>query len=406
VLALPSEHPCPLDAVTERRCPLTVVWDDKFLAYDFGPQHPFSERSRRSAVRLLEEAELFGPDSPRPLQLSAGAIPSAPREVVQRFHTAEYVDRVVQASKPPFGMLDQGDTPSFEGCSGAAGRLVNATVEGLRIVTAEPSRHAFQPGGGLHHAAPDHASGFCIYNDVAVAIATELRTSASRRVAYVDIDAHHGDGVMYGFYEDGRVLHIDVHQDGRTLFPGTGAIEETGRGDGAGMKVNVPLPPGAGDVSLLGTLERLVPPLFQEFRPELVVVQMGADGIAGDPLARLRYSSPGHAAAVALVHHWAHEVGPARILATGGGGYGAAAVAQTLARDAGALAGIPIPGSEHEPTPPNWRREFADTFECAAPDIWMGAVPSIDQDREVARVGTIVTALEKRLGRRFPVVSR
>ncbi|MCI4323116.1 MAG: acetoin utilization protein AcuC [Thermoplasmata archaeon] len=392
--------------MNETRCPLTVVWDDRFLEYDFGPQHPFSERSRRSAVRLLEEIGQLGPDASHPLQSSTSKLSPAPRDAILRFHSREYVERVERASSPPFGLLDGGDTPSFSGCAEASARLVQGTLDALRSSEGQPHRHGFQPGGGLHHAAPDHASGFCIYNDVAIAISAWLRTSGSGRVAYVDIDAHHGDGVMYGFYEDGRVLHIDVHQDGRTLFPGTGAIEETGRGDGVGLKVNVPLPPGAGDLSLLGALERLVPPLFQEFRPELVVVQMGADGLAGDPLARLRYSSPGHAAAVSLVHHWAHETGPARILATGGGGYGAAAVAQTLARDAGALAGIPIPTSEHEPTPPNWRREFTETFGSPAPDTWMGSVPSIDADRESARVGTTMAALERALGRKFPVVSR
>ncbi|EQD44777.1 Histone deacetylase superfamily, partial [mine drainage metagenome] len=171
--------------------------------------------------------------------------------------------------------LDHGDTPAFPGCFEEAARIVEGTVRAVDFALAERGR-AFHPAGGLHHAHRDAASGFCIFNDVAVGV--ERAVSAGHRVAYLDIDAHHGDGVMYGFYDSGRVLDIDVHQDGRTLFPGTGAVSEIGAGDGEGRKVNVPLPPGAGDETLVPLVARLVPTLLRDFRPDLIVVQHGADG--------------------------------------------------------------------------------------------------------------------------------
>ncbi len=216
-----------------------LVWDDRFTDYDFGSDHPFTELSRQSSVRLLE-ATL---PADHPIE-RARQVPVATREYLETFHEPEYVELVHQAGQrwgAPIP-LDAGDTPSFSGCFEAAARIAEGAACAVDF-TLEHKAPSFHPAGGLHHAHPDRASGFCIFNDVALAVGRAV--AAGHRVAYIDIDAHHGDGVMYGYYSSGRVLDIDFHQDGRTLFPGTGTTDETGLADGNGLKVNLPLPPGA-----------------------------------------------------------------------------------------------------------------------------------------------------------------
>ncbi len=349
--------------MTGRSPAVRVVWDPRFLEYDFGPGHPFTEKSRASAVGLFEQT--LAPDEPDAVEW-VREVPVASDEVLGRFHVAEYLETVRAAAVAPSPrFLDRGDTPSFLGCFDASARLVGGTVSALEG-TRRDAVPGFAPGGGFHHAAPDRASGFCIFNDVAVAVATALANN--RRTAYLDLDAHHGDGVMYGFYRDGRLLDIDFHQDGRTLFPGTGAVDEIGAGDGAGRKVNVPLPPGSGDEALVPLAERLLPPLLREHRPELIVLQHGVDGHVGDPLARLAYTSDGYAQVDRLVVRLAGEVG-AGLVVTGGGGYRAASVSRVLARVARLAAGFPLDEPEGA-LPERWRHEFAAAFHTPAPTTW------------------------------------
>lgn len=383
------------------RCPLTVVWDDRFRAYDFGPDHPFTEASRELAVRLLEASGFFAPEPAAGPRVRLDQVEVASDESLRRFHTPRYIDKVRRAGEAdPPGLLDRGDTPAFPDCHEAAARIAGGTLRALEIVQGEPGHHAFNPAGGLHHAHPDRASGFCIYNDAALAIRSALGGSSGlRRVAYVDIDAHHGDGVMYGLYDDGRVLDIDFHQDGRTLFPGTGFPEETGRGDGAGLKVNVPLPPGAGDPSFVALFDRIVPPLLAEFRPELIVLQAGVDGHAGDPLARLALTARSYDHAVAALHRIAHDAGSGRILAMGGGGYSAASVTRVLARIAGQLAGRPYGHNPEDPTPSSWRAAYEASLGKPAPPDWREVA---EPERPLAIPGwrdTLVESLARSLGR-------
>lgn len=379
-------------AVAER---LALVWDDRFRAYDFGPGHPFTERSRASAVRLA----IRSVPSPAPWRL-LGEIAPAPAPTLERFHRADYLERVRAASRAPpeSVVLDQGDTPAFPGCHEAAARVVGGAVAALRALGEEGVRRAFHPAGGLHHAHPDRASGFCIYNDVAVAIATARQARRTAKVAYVDIDAHHGDGVMYGFYDDGRVLDIDFHQDGRTLFPGTGAVEETGRGDGEGLKVNLPLPPGSGDAVAAALFRRVALPLVAEFRPDLIVLQHGVDGHRGDRLAQLDYTEAFYASVRRGLGRWVDEAGAGRLLVTGGGGYSPAAVATALARCALDLAESPPAGA----VPELWRTDFAQEFGEPAPERWE---PELLDDLGASAHGEVeelVERLEVALGRRFP----
>jgi acetoin utilization protein AcuC len=352
-------------------CAVNVIWDPSFLKYDFGAAHPFTEKSRWMAVRLLEEEGFFQPRQ-EATSMRVSAVPTARREELLRFHSPEYlnlVDRLGRSrSAPP---LDAGDTPSFLGCYEAAAALTGGTLAAARDARSHPARHSFSPAGGLHHAHPDRASGFCIFNDIAVAIRGMQEESPTlRRIAYVDIDVHHGDGVMYGFYEDGGVLDIDFHQDGRTIFPGTGFPSETGRGDGAGLKVNVPLPPETGDEAFVPLFEQIVPTMVRRYRPELILMQCGMDAHVGDRLGSLQYTFTAYERAVDLVHSLAHEVCEGRFVVAGGGGYTAENVSRGLARVGIRVAHRSRSDETRGSLPESWRNEFEQTFSRPAPRTW------------------------------------
>lgn len=378
---------------------VTVVADPKFRDYDFGPGHPWDPSSRWLAVRLLESWEADG-RLPAPLRWIREVPPATDAEL-RRFHSRRHLEHVRAADRRGLGeMLDLGSTPSFPGCFVAAARLVGGTLLALDAIASGATPRAFQPGGGLHHASPDAASGFCIFNDLAVAIRTAL-DGPYRRVAYVDIDVHHGDGVMYGFYDDGRVLDIDFHETGRVLFPGTGEISEIGLGAGTGLKLNLPLPPGAGDETFRPLFRRIVPQMIRSYRPDLIVLQCGIDGHAGDLLGHLRYTPHSYYEAITTLQALADEVAGGRLLVTGGGGYTAANVALVLAGVGASLAGAsgdpPVPGE----LPEAWRREFEATTGSPAPrgtDPVSGGEAPTAPGRETG----ILESLERALGTRFP----
>ena len=245
---------------------------------------------------------------------------AAGRDAIERFHQPEYVARVMAASREGSGYLDYGDTPAFPGCYEVASHLVGAALEGARRVLAGEARRSFQPIGGLHHARRGAAAGFCVFNDLGVLIETLRAEHGVRRIAYVDIDVHHGDGVFYEFERDSELAIADIHESGLHLYPGTGFAHETGHGAAQGTKLNLPLRPGAGDAEFFAAwdeAERFV----ERFAPEFVILQCGADGLAGDPLADLRLTPAAHAHAarrlVALAERHAHG----RLMAFGGGGY-------------------------------------------------------------------------------------
>jgi acetoin utilization protein AcuC len=380
------------------QCAVSVVWDDRFLEYDFGPDHPFTEESRRLSVTLLRARDQFSPERLHEI----GDIAPASESLLRAFHRMDYIARIAAVSvldDPP--MLDGGDTPSFTGCYEASARLVGGTLRALQVVREDPKHHAVQPGGGLHHAAPERASGFCIFNDLAVAIAVALRERWYRRIAYIDIDAHHGDGVLYGFRSDPRLLVFDVHQDGRTLFPGTGAATEMGDGEARGTKFNVPLAPGAGDRELAEIADRVLPDALEAFRPELIVLQHGVDGHAGDPLAQLQYTRVGYGRVLNVVHDAAHALCGGRLLVTGGGGYAPASVSRVLAE-------VPVRLSSREETwtnadvlPAPWRHEFKARLGRDAPEILgPGAAPRADPTAWAALERTF-EELERAHGRAF-----
>lgn len=244
----------------------------------------------------------------------------ASREELERFHTPAYVDLVRDRSTTGHGYLDAGDTPAWRGVFEAASYVVGAALEATAALMSGTARRAFIPIAGLHHASRAHAAGFCVFNDCGVVIETLRRQYGLRRIAYVDIDAHHGDGVFYAFESDPDVLFADIHEDGRYLYPGTGTEQETGVGGARGTKLNIPLMPGASDEEFMAAWKR-IEHYVREGTPEFILLQCGADSLEGDPITHLRFSEEAHAHAARRLCEIADEIGHGRVLATGGGGY-------------------------------------------------------------------------------------
>lgn len=244
----------------------------------------------------------------------------ATREVIERFHTHEYVDRVLRGSETGQGLLDQGDTPAFEGCFDAAATVVGTTLHAATSILDGTVRRAFVPIAGLHHARPNSAGGFCIFNDVGVLIDTLREVHGIERIAYVDIDAHHGDGVYYPFEDDPHVIFADIHEDGRFLFPGTGFAREKGTGAAEGLKLNIPVMPGSND-DVFHEHWPEMEALIDAHAPEFIILQAGADSVEGDPLTHMAYTPGAHSYATQRLIALAEKHCDGRILATGGGGY-------------------------------------------------------------------------------------
>ncbi len=237
-----------------------------------------------------------------------------------RFHTRDYIQRVKFQSRTGAGYLDGGDTPAFPGVYEAAATVVGTTLDAVAHSVSGAARRAFVPIAGLHHARRDRAAGFCVFNDIGCAIEALRALHGVQRIAYVDIDAHHGDGVYDAFADDPQLIVADLHEDGRFLYPGTGDASETGSGAALGTKLNIPMPPGADDAAFLRVWPR-VEEFVRAGRPEIILLQAGADSIGGDPLTHLQYTPAAHAHATRRLCALADELCEGRIVATGGGGY-------------------------------------------------------------------------------------
>jgi acetoin utilization protein AcuC len=290
-----------------------VVIGEALGRYGFPDKHPFGpERMDVYWQSMLTAGMDYSVEVVEPVATEVATL--------TRFHTPEYVARVRELSALGHGLLDQGDTPAFPGCFEAASVVVGSVLAAMgQIISGELVR-AFVPVAGLHHAYRDHASGFCIFNDAGVAIEVLRSKYGVRRVAYVDIDAHHGDGVYYGFADDPEVFIADLHEDGRYLFPHTGAAEETGTGPAVGTKLNIPLPPGSDDEVFFQAWPA-VETLLERARPELIILQAGADSLANDPLTHLAFSTDAHVHATRRLVELAERHCQGRLLALGGGGY-------------------------------------------------------------------------------------
>ena len=291
-----------------------LVSGDAIAAYGFGEGHPFGPDRHAAFIRGVRSTAAYE-------RLAHGEPRLATRDELEYFHSASYVDRVAEASAG-FGpdYLDQGDTPAFPGVYETARYVVGASLVAAEAVLSGEFRAAFVPIAGLHHAARDSAAGFCVFNDCAIALEHARRAHGLKRVAYVDIDAHHGDGVFYGFESDPGVVFADIHEDGRYLYPGTGASHERGRGEAEGTKLNLPLPPGADDTAFHAAWPEVEAHL-KALRPEFIVLQCGADSLAGDPITHLSFSAEAHAHTARRLRGLAQELGCRGVLALGGGGY-------------------------------------------------------------------------------------
>ncbi len=298
-----------------------VYLGDKLAAYGFGENHPFGpQRHHVFEQAFYRQALDQHVDILSPVKTD--------NKTLEIFHTAEYVEKIFEQSKFGVGYLDNGDTPAFIGMYEAvcyvAGTMVNA-IE--RLMDAQYKR-AFVPIAGLHHARRNTAAGFCVINDCGIAIETLFKKYRLQRVAYVDIDAHHGDGVFYSFEEDPRLIFVDLHEDGRFLYPGTGDISETGTGNAAGTKLNIPMPPQADD-ELFFKMWPLVEKFLEKHQPEFILFQCGADSIKGDPITDMAYSEKAHAYAAKRLAIIADKYCGGKLLTMGGGGYNHENIAKT-----------------------------------------------------------------------------
>jgi acetoin utilization protein AcuC len=290
-----------------------LVSGDEIARYGFGDGHPFGTDRHEAFMRELHHCGLDG-------RVQRANARDATRAELESFHTGEYIDFVRERSATGNGYLDGGDTPAKKGIYEAAVSVVGATMVAVDAVMQGTTRRAFVPIAGLHHAARDRAAGFCVFNDCGVAIEQLRSHYGLQKVAYVDIDAHHGDGVFYGFESEPNVLFADVHEDGRYLYPGTGRAEETGLGAAKGTKLNLPLPPGSDDAAFISVWSR-IEDYIRDNAPEFLLLQCGADSLGGDPITHLQFSEEAHAHAARRLCALADELGHGRVVAMGGGGY-------------------------------------------------------------------------------------
>jgi acetoin utilization protein AcuC len=297
-----------------------MIYSPDLVAYDHGPQHPL----RPVRVMLTRELILaYGIVDDHQVREIAARV--ATDDELGLVHTDRYIDAVKRAGAGEPGDWWQfgfapGDNPIFPDMHEASARVAGASLVVAEAVVSGSSEHAFNPAGGLHHAMPERASGFCVYDDPAIAIAWMLKRGVER-VAYVDVDVHHGDGPQVIFYDDPRVLTVSLHESGQYLFPGTGFVDERGKGEAEGTTVNVPLPPYTSDDSWLEAFRKVVPPFVEEFGPDVLVTQLGCDTHHSDPLAHLSLSTRAYRETARTLHQLAHDVAGGRWMATGGGGY-------------------------------------------------------------------------------------
>jgi len=311
--------------------PCCVYLGDKLAAYGFGNDHPFGPQRHHVFEQAFYQQQLDQRvDILSPVKTD--------RRTLELFHVKEYIEKVIEQSKFGVGYLDNGDTPAFTGMYEAACYVAGSVVDAIEQLMDAHYNKAFIPIAGLHHARRHIAAGFCVVNDCGIAIETLFQKYDLQRVAYVDIDAHHGDGVFYSFEDDARLIFADMHEDGRFLYPGTGAITETGKGRATGTKLNIPMPPQSND-ELFFKMWPHVENFLEKHRPQFILFQCGADSIKGDPITHMEYSEKAHAHAAKSLSDIAKRHCNGKLLAMGGGGYNHDNIARTWTAVVEAMAG-------------------------------------------------------------------
>ncbi|MEM2608767.1 MAG: acetoin utilization protein AcuC [Thermoproteota archaeon] len=301
---------------------LGLVYGEELLSYSFGSGHVMNSKRIEAFFKALNMEKLLSDD--RVLLIKPRM---ATLEEIMLYHDNKYIEFVKRMSIEGDGLLDHGDTPAFPGVFEAASYVVGSTLAAFEAVVKREVKYAMNPMGGLHHARRGRAAGFCVFNDIGILIEKARREYGLRRILYVDLDAHHGDGVMYDYYEDPDLFIVDFHEDGRYLYPGTGFENETGRGPAAGTKLNLILKPWASDEDFKEKMEKAKHFISQKSF-DLTIVQAGVDSIAGDPITHLKLSAYSHLSMISFLKELSsrYEIGPLIVL--GGGGYNTENVAE------------------------------------------------------------------------------
>jgi acetoin utilization protein AcuC len=299
----------------------SIVYHPQFLDYDFGAHHPLRPERIVAGLDLLESARLWSRDT------ETLVAPQPNLVDLELVHLGSYIQTVQAAGNGAASLealaahgLASGDNPAFHNMHESAALVASGCAEAARRILAGDLDHVFHPAGGLHHALKDRASGFCVYNDPAVAAAVAMQ-EADARVLYVDFDCHHGDGVQWLFYDEPRVLTLSFHESGRFLFPGTGFVDEIGEGAGRRYSANIPVQPYTRDASWLESIRSVLPALAERFHPDLIISSHGADTHDWDPLTHLSLTTDAFFNQARLVHELAHKYAAGRWIAVGSGGY-------------------------------------------------------------------------------------
>ena len=318
----------------------SLIYSPRLARYRLSPSHPLKPERLVMTYELIQACGLLH----NPETDCREPVPATEEDLLL-VHSREYLEAVRTAAAgaalddPWRYGLGTSDNPIFEGMYEASALAVGGSLLAARLVADQQTEVAFSIGGGLHHAHRARAAGFCVFNDPAVAIASLLRDqSEGTRIAYIDIDAHHGDGVQEAFYERADVLTVSLHESGRFLFPGTGEVDGLGRGAGEGYAVNVPLAPYTDDETYLWAFDQVVPPLVESFRPDFVVAQLGVDTHHLDPITHMALTTRGFLALVERIRQL-----PGRLIALGGGGYDLQVVARSWTLAFAAMAALPVP---------------------------------------------------------------
>ncbi|MFX1485545.1 MAG: acetoin utilization protein AcuC [Promethearchaeota archaeon] len=342
------------------------IYSDDFVKYDFGKLHPLNQVRIPLHYKLFREIGGFERSDvflyePR-IFLYEPRI--ATDEEIELVHSKRYIERIRKGSLSGTGYLDTGDTPAFKGMYEAGKMAVGATLKAADLIMDGEVDYAWNPGGGFHHASREQASGFCIFNDVAIAIQYLIEKFNISRVLYLDIDAHHADGVQRIFNSNPQVLKISLHESGSYIFPGTGFVDDIGESDAKGYSVNVPLQPYTSNKEYLYAFREIVPPLVDAFKPEVIVHQCGADAHFLDRLAHLGLTTTAYAEIAATMHFLAHKHSKGRYLATGGGGYSINATTRVWTIIVSVVSETAIPKA----APATWREEYRELTGEEAPE--------------------------------------
>lgn len=309
------------------------VYSSQFEKFAYPASCPFNVSRAPRLRKVLSSMNLLAGDN-----ISEAAPEPVERLVLKKFHTARYLHTLQAAAKGKFDAeafnmgIGTPDCPVFADIYDYSALACGATLVGAELILAGKADAVFNPSGGLHHAGPECASGFCYLNDVALGCI--VLAEAGRKVLYLDVDVHHGDGVAYAFYDRADVMTISFHESGRMLFPGTGFENEIGISRGAGYCINVPLPPGTYDEQYMKAFNAIAVPLIKTFKPDVIVFELGADGLAGDPLAHFYLTNNTYAEIISILLSFDKP-----ILMTGGGGYNIGNTVKAWARAWAVLCG-------------------------------------------------------------------